>query len=409
MKRATLCIAVVVSLLTLPLRGQTVQWSYTGGPEIVDGVPISVTSICFDRDGRLFAGAAAGGLYRQSPESWTRIGSGQLPSSLMAIAASSHGTLLVSSLTGLYRSLDGGATWTNVATELSDSKATDIAFAPNGDAYIAVTDGVYRSTDDGEHWVVMGNGLPNGYAWPQIAVLPNGEVFLAKGTVYRSTDNGDSWREAGQTDGNVIDMAADGTGCLVAVTAHDVALRSTDRGATWAGAIVEPTGSITLSSVAVTRDGLMVVGSNRGVYLEDDGGFTAINTGLSDHSVTSLAVDAAGIVFAGTGEGVFVTTQAISDVESPAVASAPSFAASVAPNPAAGTATVHVTLVAATELDVTCYDALGRSVATVHTGRLDAGEHDLRLDLSTVDAGVVPIAIRERGSVRWLKLMHVRP
>ena len=60
----------------------------------------------------------------------------------------------------------------------------------------------------------------------------------------------------------------------------------------------------------------------------------------------------------------------------------------VAPNPAAGTATLHLTLAAPAVVRVGLYDALGRSVGRVAPGALGAGAHALPLPLGGLVPGV---------------------
>ena len=60
---------------------------------------------------------------------------------------------------------------------------------------------------------------------------------------------------------------------------------------------------------------------------------------------------------------------------------------SVWPNPAAGAATVVLTLADAAEANVTVYDVRGRRVAVLHEGPLEAGAHRLGMGTTVLPAG----------------------
>ncbi|MEM8602137.1 MAG: T9SS type A sorting domain-containing protein, partial [Bacteroidota bacterium] len=65
----------------------------------------------------------------------------------------------------------------------------------------------------------------------------------------------------------------------------------------------------------------------------------------------------------------------------------------VYPNPAGGAVTVPVTLREAAEVTVMVYDVLGRAVATVARGRVEAGRHAFGLDTGTLAPGVYVVRL----------------
>lgn len=105
---------------------------------------------------------------------------------------------------GLYRTLDGGATWTKV---LSGTTIDDVIFDPVSSSivYAAVTDGgIYKSTDSGASWTPLGNGIPTGLsAWRvRLAMAPSNRnvlyalvnrSFNGNTGLYRTLDGGASW------------------------------------------------------------------------------------------------------------------------------------------------------------------------------------------------------------------------
>lgn len=116
------------------------------------------------------------------------------------------GTRAVSGTSGLYRSIDGGASFTRM-TDVSGSVA-DIEIAANGDIYVGtLTSGtVYRSVDGGLNWV---NVSPSGTASRvELAVAPSASSTTATTVLYvlgednanvgyfkKSVDGGDNWSD----------------------------------------------------------------------------------------------------------------------------------------------------------------------------------------------------------------------
>jgi photosystem II stability/assembly factor-like uncharacterized protein len=95
--------------------------------------------------------------------------------------------------TGIYRSLNNGASWTSSNIGIGSAKVTSMAYG-SGNLY-AGTDGagVHKSSDGGNTWTEINNGLLN-YRITSVAVC--GTVIFA-GTfgsgLYKSTDNGLTW------------------------------------------------------------------------------------------------------------------------------------------------------------------------------------------------------------------------
>ncbi|HEX03942.1 MAG TPA: hypothetical protein ENH10_02145, partial [Bacteroidetes bacterium] len=117
-----------------------------------------------------------------------------------------HLTLLATTSSGVYKTIDGGDNWDRVLVgggflhDLENVAATpDVWFAA------ASGTGVYRSTDNGENWSGLSNGIPfngGGYNRIEVEISPshpnqvyalfsdNSSAFYA---MYKSYDGGDSW------------------------------------------------------------------------------------------------------------------------------------------------------------------------------------------------------------------------
>lgn len=101
----------------------------------------------------------------------------------------------------------------------------------------------------------------------------------------------------------------------------------------------------------------------------------------------------------------------VADVQLPTAsdeAPGPGLALAVAPNPAAGRATVTVSMPAAGVVRVEAFDVLGRRVAVLYDGALAAGTHRLALLASTLPSGVVVVRVQTDRAVATRPLTVVR-
>jgi photosystem II stability/assembly factor-like uncharacterized protein len=158
-----------------------------------------------------------------------------------------HNLLMVGSVDGIARSIDGGQAW-NSATLTQPSQVSQIALSPqfesDGIAFAAtLEDGVLRTTDYGQRWHSWNFGLLD-LETLALAVSPNfaedETVFAATGSgLFRSINGGRAWRE--------LPFAGEGP---------------------------EAEEALPLTSVAMTRDMVVVSTESKGLYYSRDGGDT---------------------------------------------------------------------------------------------------------------------------------------
>jgi photosystem II stability/assembly factor-like uncharacterized protein len=127
--------------------------------------------------------------------------------------------------------------------------------------------------------------------------------------VFRSTDNGVSWtrRSVGLPRANVLSLAIDCTGTIIAGTNGSGTYRSTDDGLSWSQ-IPGNLGNTPVTSIVTTASGGIFAGTDGGgVYWKKDVDreWQTISSGLPLSSIRSLALGTSEQVFAGTSMGFY--------------------------------------------------------------------------------------------------------
>ncbi len=191
----------------------------TGAP----GVIYAGTGESFNGDGiagaGIFKSLDRGLTWTQLPATVTKLGAGQRPVDYQFVnrlAVSPNGaTVVAATITGLFRSIDGGASWTrSTFVGVPPQGLADVDFSPTDPARAVAgsrAGGVLVTSDGGASWTAA-SGLPGivGNVAPRVetAFAPsNGAVVYASvdldgGSLYKSIDGGQSFVE-------IFDGAAD--------------------------------------------------------------------------------------------------------------------------------------------------------------------------------------------------------
>jgi photosystem II stability/assembly factor-like uncharacterized protein len=184
--------------------------------------------------------------------------------------------------TGLYRSEDAGRLWARVDPRFGSPFVFDVDFDPvtPGQVYVATggrqfRSGLYRSDDYGATWSAL--AFHDG-ALEAVAVSPVApRVLLAAGfldpdraAIFRSVDFGRTFVPVyeGRAQSFVFDPSRPRRVYAWQRFAEEV-LRSDDGGATWKAL---PTAPFSVVGLAVSRSGLLLAGTERGVRRSRDGG-----------------------------------------------------------------------------------------------------------------------------------------
>ncbi len=380
-----------------------------------------VTALALDGEGRLLAGtqqAPPENASRWDPASgeWESLATRGLTGfRVYAMTRTRSGTLVAGSDTGLYLSTDGGASW----TRSGDVNRTVYSITETATGTLLVgtfNQGIARSTDGGASWTFVDTPearirvLATASDGTVYAGLDNVSDRTVAGGIVRSDDDGVTWEyvnagfgfEPSRTQALAVDRA--GT-VYASFSERPGPYRSTDGGATWIEVRSGLTASTTL--LATDRRGVVVVAQSDGsLYQSRDGSPWDAIVGPTGLVPAALAVEDDGRVYFGTyGRGVYRTAElvAVNAEEAPTS----SLEVAAFPNPVRAVATVRLQLHTPGAVRVAVLDAVGRLVAVLAEGALEAGIHDLDWT-PTVASGVYIIQAEVGAEVVTSRLTVVR-
>jgi photosystem II stability/assembly factor-like uncharacterized protein len=323
---------------------------------LLDGKPIRAIAVHPAKPNVVVIGTEGGELLRSTDSGATWVSGGAFITQAMPIvfAPSNPSIVYAGSYMGVVKSTDEGATWQLMALT---SRTLSVAVDP-ADANVVYAgtyyEGFYKSTDGGAHWTAIGAGLPYG-AFPSLALDPrdssavwvvvSGDWSTAPNgpLIYKSTDAGASFTASGSgltgiyagplaidphhPDTMYVGTAYNGSFC-------PGVFRTTNGGSSWtrvgaqdcaAASFSGPDWFNSFRSLAVDpiSPAIVYAASNTGLFRSADGGdnweqvsgITPISDQLhqrGNDNVASVAVDAAGKVYAGTGgAGLFSSNDGI--------------------------------------------------------------------------------------------------
>jgi photosystem II stability/assembly factor-like uncharacterized protein len=221
--------------------------------------------------------AIADGLYRSADEglSWSRVEVPFGQSYPTYIAVTRNGHLFVGAATNVvYRSLDAGASWTVIAPQPAVDRVFLLAANENGLLVVGNDDYALRvSSDNGTNWVSNYMDHMNN----SIAVNQRGDIFVGdlNGAVVRSTDKGVTWEKyaiTGLYANNVRVLTPLGENEIIAGLYYGGVFRSTDKGQTWI-AMNDGLLNKNITSIAVAADGFLYLATVGGGVFRSIGRF----------------------------------------------------------------------------------------------------------------------------------------
>src|SRR5262249_18768864 len=125
---------------------------------------------------------------------------------------------------------DGGRNWVFRSLPVVLVELSKVEFVDQTTA-VAVGTGIYRTIDRGATWSRVSDQFANAVSFEDANA---GTAVGNGGTILRTTDGGLSWaRQSSGTATNLYDVSSSDTKAAVAVGASGTILRTTDGGATW--------------------------------------------------------------------------------------------------------------------------------------------------------------------------------
>jgi photosystem II stability/assembly factor-like uncharacterized protein len=283
------------------------QWT-TNGP--ADGFvtavavnPITPTTV--------YAGTKLGGVQKStiSGQFWFPVTNGfQLDASVRGLTIDQSDPQVVYAATkfgGVFKTTNGGTEWKQINIGLTTQNVRAIAVDPLTPATVyAVTDGagIFKSENTGFAWTARNVGLTD-LDTTALAIDPVTPATLYVGTggsgVFRSVDGGLHWAQKsdGLVDGDVEALVVDPQvpSNVFAGTASSGVFVSVDGGETWSARGLD---DLSITALAFDGKGTLYASSDGdGVFESTDRGITwsDLNDGLGNLFVADLAVDPGGL------------------------------------------------------------------------------------------------------------------
>jgi hypothetical protein len=232
---------------------------------------------------------------------------------------------------GIWKSTNGGASWTAAATQPSNllimalvqnpGDSTTLYAGSYGDGLFKSVNASGDSANTGMVWSRCTNdGLSgNGLNVVSLAIDPTGRLYAGtEGGIFTSTDcatwnalNNGLTIDATKPPATIVIDPATPTTLYAGLDGSGI-YKSTDNGATWAPAAIQPL-SKRINAVVIDKNvssTLYAAAYGSGVYKSPDSGATwsACTTQPANLNLVSLISDASSKLYAGTEDGVFVST-----------------------------------------------------------------------------------------------------
>jgi hypothetical protein len=143
------------------------------------------------------------------------------------------------------------------------------------------------------------------------------------------------------------------------------------------------------------------------------GALGALETGWPERSETASAQEEHALYYAGeagarTGRGELVAARGTTNAPASRAAAAESTLGAAYPNPSRATVTLPLVLDDAAAIRAVVYDVLGRSVAVLADGAMEAGIHTLVFDGAALPAGLYVVRAEVQADNGAMRRMHQR-
>ncbi len=380
------------------------QWKSTNGT-------VGQVILSFGLDGQYIYAGAQGGIYDSTGRTylggafrssdnganWVPVDSGLKSRTLappyVRCFAFSTPNMLAGTNNAIFYSTNNGTSWTRSDSGIAFTNGGINTLLAQGQNVYAGTDvQVLLSTDHGISWHSVSSGLPTKPS--AISLYANGQNLLL-GTVlygiYRSTNGGINWAHCDSSSNAAISCFAGSGARLYAGTYYGGVYLSSDSGTSWRFKGIDTTGP-SIYSLADYR-GTIFASSNFGnVYRSVDLGatWTDVSTSVIQGRAAQALFISGEYLVAGTDTGVFI--RPLSEITlvpkrkthlSMTYRLDQNF-----PNPFNPSTTISFEIPLAGYTTLKAHDLLGREVATLLSGNINAGRREVSWNANKVSSGV---------------------
>ncbi|MBM4157234.1 MAG: T9SS type A sorting domain-containing protein [Ignavibacteria bacterium] len=291
----------------------------------------------------------------------------------------------------VFRTTDAGDNWTIVSIGATE-ELREVKFKNQLTGFIGGSGKIYRTTNGGNNWTAV--TFSGGSQVNEMEILPNGNIVAAVDGAYtqRSTDDGLTWISASLPNTNYdenIFFYDDNIGWTCGLIGNIA--KTTNGGVSWAAV----TSGIFSSSL---DGGIYFWDLNNGaafgltglVLRTTDGGTTWYKTYpfTSQPFRNAFFVNGSRAYFSTDLGGVIKYSQTLTNItKEPGIAADFKLYQNY-PNPFNNSTVISFDLTSGDYVSVSVYDIMGREVAVLHDGYLNAGSHKINFNSSALSSGV---------------------
>ncbi len=353
----------LIGMLTIIGLSANAQWQTTNGP-FSGGI---VKTLC-SNGSNIFCGTETGGAFIYNGTSWTAVNTGLGGSSPDISCITNNGTNLYCTnvFNGkVFFSTNNGSNWDSINTGLNNEAQNIVVYGP----YLFVgtwggaTGGIFVSNNNGGNWFQIvtgwGNGGVLGMVVDSITSIDSTNIMAC---VYDgaevTNDLGYIWTSQNFL-GGYTSKCIVRSGLNVFVGTELGVFLTQDNGATFNPVSSSMPGNNVVYALAVDGSNIFA-GSDSGVYVTSNNGglWTAVNTGLTDRAVHSLAIYGTDL-YAGTAtQGVW--KRALSQMVSGINEVKNNTTVNVYPNPTSGKVTIDFSQSATGRIEI--YNIVGEKI-----------------------------------------------
>ncbi len=376
----------------------------------------ALVGVITSHNGVLYAGSDDGNIYvsTDTGSTWTSHSYGSaVPVNGMAVSPTTGTFLIITEGNGGFRSTDNGITWVQIPNTAGAVFRT-INMRTNGNFYLGTqNDGFFRSTDDGINWTPISSGVPESNVRSSLITNSGAILIGVKGSngIYRTTDDGTTWTLTGFPQSYRIYTLCEapnnyiyaGTGEFM----HGI-FRSTDDGLTWTN--VYQSDTIQFNNSIAYDGNIYVGGLFNGVFRSTDNGnsWTVITNGFQSLIGFSLC-GFGGYIFAGTGAGLYRSSNAVSAVNEDKNIAPNNFSLEQNyPDPFNPSTKIKYSIPNSEFVSLKVYDVLGKEVATLVNQQNGAGIHEVNFNASKLASGIYFYRLEAGKNILTRKMLLIK-